>query len=152
MNNKKNFTQKEHLQYDSAIKTILVVFLGAMLFVCGYLASTKLLTRQISADEYNRYEQIAYSVYEQGDVAIYEVPDGVTLEKSDTSITISSAKKTECGKVVASVQNGKLVFAHDKEEGRTIAVGMLAGILFVLIWVLIWTVYHWNNEKRSSYK
>lgn len=140
---------KAFSRYKGIVKSVFIVIICIALFISGYVLSSNLLAKQISDSEFEFYEQIARDVYEQGERAIYEVPDGVNLERTSTSITISS-KGTNHGKVIASLQNGELIFTHDKEIGETIAVGILTGILFVLISVLLWIgiPYAYKTAKK----
>lgn len=137
MKQQKLFVPKTFSRYKGVVKSVFIVVISIALFVSGYISSSNLLAKQISDSEFEFYEQIARDVYEQGERAIYEVPDGVNLERTSTSITISP-KGTNRGKVIASLQNGELIFTRNKEIGESIAVGILTGILFVLISVLLW--------------
>lgn len=74
-----------------------------------------------------------FELYEQGDKTIYEVPEGVSLERTDTSIIISSAKKTVQGKVIANLQNGELVLTRNEESIEAISNNIFAGIFFIFV-------------------
>lgn len=141
MKQRKSFIEKlkqVYAQHTDAIQIAFLVIIGIALFASGYLFSSNLLEKPTSNSEFEFYEQVARDVYEQGDKAIYEVPDGVSLERTNTSITISSAKKTVRGKVIANLQNGELVFTRNAETGEAIFINILVGILFVLVSILIW--------------
>ena len=114
MKQRKSIIEKVKQVYDqhkNAIQRIFVIVIGIALFATGFLISSNLLEKPISNSEFKFYEQVARDVYEQGDKAIYEVPDGVSLERTNTSITIFSAKKTVRGEVIATLQNGEIVVA-----------------------------------------
>jgi len=142
--------QKVFSLHKRTIKIIFMIITSVTLFISGYLVSSNLLTKQISDSEFEFYEQVASNVYEQGEKVIYEVPDGVTLERTSTSITISS-KGTNRGKVTANLQNGELIFTRNEERGEAIAIGILSGILFVLISILLWIgiPYFYEKSKRK---
>ncbi len=142
--------QKVFSLHKRTIKIIFMIITSVTLFISGYLVSSNLLTKQISDSEFEFYEQVARNVYEQGEKVIYEVPDGVTLERTSTSITISS-KGTNRGKVTANLQNGELIFTRNEERGEAIAIGILSGILFVLISILLWIgiPYFYEKSKRK---
>ncbi len=142
--------QKVFSLHKRAIKIIFMIITSVTLFISGYLVSSNLLTKQISDSEFEFYEQVARNVYEQGEKVIYEVPDGVILERTSTSITISS-KGTNRGKVTANLQSGELIFTRNEERGEAIAIGILSGILFVLISILLWIgiPYFYEKSKRK---
>lgn len=142
--------QKVFSLHKGAIKIIFMIIISVTLFISGYLVSSNLLTKQISDSEFELYEQLARNVYEQGEKVIYEVPDGVILERTSTSITISS-KGTNRGKVTANLQDGELIFTRNEERGEAIAIGILSGILFVLISILLWIgiPYMYEKSKRK---
>lgn len=142
--------QKVFSLHKRTIKIIFMIITSVTLFISGYLVSSNLLTKQISDSEFEFYEQVARNVYEQGEKVIYEVPDGVILERTSTSITISS-KGTNRGKVTAILQNGELIFTRNEERGEAIAIGILSGILFVLISILLWIgiPYFYEKSKRK---
>lgn len=141
--------QKVFSLHKRTIKIIFMIITSVTLFISGYLVSSNLLTKQISDSEFEFYEQVARNVYEQGEKVIYEVPDGVTLERTSTSITISS-KGTNRGKVTANLQNGELIFTRNEERGEAIAIGILSGILFVLISILLWIGIPYFYEKSKG--
>lgn len=129
----------------SFIKKIVVIILGIILFTTGYLISSTLLVKNISSSDFKFYEQVAKDVYEQGDKTIYEVPDGISLQRTNTSITISSANNNYFGKVVAKLQNGKLVFTHDLETRETIVLNSFFGFICVIIPALLYLGCKRNN-------
>ena len=134
MKQRKSFIEKVKQMYAK----YKVLIIGIALFLSGYLFSSNLLEKPISNSEFEFYEQVARDVYEQGDKAIYEIPNGVSLERTDETITISSARGAVHGKVVATLQNGELVFTRNAERGEAILKNSLIGILFVIVPSLLW--------------
>lgn len=121
-------------------KRTLIIIGFVALFAVGYLFSSLALQKLVSDSEFSYYEQVAKDVYEQGSSTIYEVPETVTLEKTDTEIIISSADINKRGKVCATVQNGELVFERDNETGDAIGLSIAFGIIFVLIGLIIYII------------
>ena len=145
MKQRKSFIDKLYLQH----KKVILIILSIALFVGGYLASVNTLYKPISDSQFEFYEQVACDVYEQGNKAIYEVPDGVSLERTSTSITISSANRTYRGKVIANLQNGELVYTRKPETGFVIFASSLIGAMFVCIGVLVWEPIDEKIKKRN---
>ena len=125
MKQRKAFIDKVYLQHPKAI----VIILSIVFFVSGYWLTASTLTKPITNSEFEFYEQVARDVYEQGNKAIYEVPNGVLLVKTNTSITISN-DGIRRGQVVATLQNGELVCTRDLQTAYAIIVNSLCGIIF----------------------
>ena len=152
MKQRKSFIEKlkqVYAQHTDAIQFAFMVIMGIALFASGYLFSSNLLEKPTSNSEFEFYEQVARDVYKQGDKAIYEVPDGVSLERTNTSITISSAKETVRGKIIANLQNGELVFTRNAETGKAIFINILVGILFVLVSIFTVSSIYKKIKKRK---
>lgn len=153
MKQRKSFIEKVkqvYVQHKNVIQIIFAVIIGIAFFASGFLISSSLLEKPlISNNEFEFYEQVARDVYNQGNKTIYEVPDGVSLKKTDTSITVSSAKVSVRGKVVATLQNGELVCVYDAETVEAILINSLIGILFVFVWVIIVAFIHEKKKKRE---
>ena len=123
----------------------IVIIVGIILFISGYLISSTFLVKNISNSEFEFYEQVARDVYEQGDKSIYEVPYGISLQRTNTSITISSANNNYFGKVVAKLQNGNLVFTHDSEANDIIVLNSCFGFICVIVPTLMYGFFKRNN-------
>ena len=93
-----------------------MVIVGIISFATSYFLLNK-NSRTISNDEFKLYEQVAQSVFLQKNRELLsDISEGVNIEKSDTSITISSDDPNEFGCVVAKLQKGKLVYEHYSEN------------------------------------
>lgn len=152
MKQRKSFIEKvkqEYAQHKNTIQRIFVIVIGIALFATGYLISSNFLQKPISNSEFEFYEQVARDVYEQGDKVMYEVPDGVSLQRTNTNITISSAKIAVRGQVIATLQNGELVFTRDAETRETIVINSIVGILFVLVGMFIVPDIDEPRKKRK---
>ena len=155
MKQRKVFIEKVkqwYAQHKDAIEIIFRVVIGIAIFTSGYLVSANLLKKPISNREFELYEQMARSVYEQREQSIYEVPKGIHLDKTATSIIISSDKVTVRGKVIANLQNGELVFTRKSETGEAIVINSLIGFLFVLVSLITWLNVPSFNEKNKKCK
>ena len=126
-----------------------MIILSIALFVSGYFVSANFLLKPISDIEFEFYEQVAHDVYEQGNKAIYEVPDGLILGKTSTSIIISSAKATCRGKVIATLQNGELVCKRSIESAEAILIHSLVGIIFFLLGIAVRVFIFEKKNKRN---
>lgn len=154
MKKRKSFIEKIEQVCEQHISSTIIAFsviIVIVLFGSGYMFSSNVLQKPTSDSEFELYEQVARDVYEQGDKTIYEVPEGVSLERTDTSIIISSAKKTVRGKVIANLQNGELVLTRNEESIDAISNNILAGIFFIfatsVIVVCVSSIYEKIKRK-----
>ena len=139
-------------QHTHTIKIVFWIILGIAIFASGYHISANFLEKPTTNSEFDLYEKVVRDIYEHVDQAIYEVPGGVSIEITNTSITISSAKETVRGEVIANLQNGEFVFTRNAETGRAISTNILVGFLFILFSILIWTSVSSIYEKIKKRK
>ena len=128
MKKRKSFIEKIEQVCEQHMSSTIIAFsviIFIVLFGSGYMFSSNFLQKPTSDSE--------FELYEQGDKTIYEVPEGVFLERTDTSIIISSTKKTVRGKVIANLQNGELVLTHNEESIEAISNNIFAGIFFIFV-------------------
>ena len=118
--------RKDHSRTRKVLFVIAAIILTS--FVCY-----NILQKPTSDKEFDIYEQVARSVYEQGEQLIYDVPEGIILRKNDTCLIISSSKKNRTGKLIAEVHNGELVFTRKSGNVRSVAICILLDVLENLI-------------------
>ena len=107
-------------------------------FTGGYYFSNHFIVKTVTDSEFELYEQVAYDVYNQfGEKALYEIPEGVTLEKNDTSIIVSSNDPITFGKVIAMKQDGDLILERDLEVNERANINTFMGIIFAFVFLFI---------------
>ncbi len=135
----KRLNKNENLK--SKMQAIIIPCLAIIciaVFTCGYYFSNHFIVKQVTDNEFKLYEQVAYDVCNQfGKSALYEIPEGVTVEKDDTSIVISSNDSIKYGKVIAKIQDGNLVLERDLEVNERADVNTFIGIIFAFVFLFI---------------
>lgn len=135
------------------LKNIIQIIAGVSIivaFLAGYRISSEFLTKPISNTQCEYLKQLASEVYEQGDKVIYEVPDDICLEKTETSIIISLDNNELRGRVIATLQNGELVYETDLRRGDAIFTNICAGLLLVTITAILWVIVEKIHGKKES--
>jgi len=139
------FIDKFYLQH----KNMIWIISNIVLLVCGFWVTFNIMNNPISDRKFAFYEQVAYDVYKQGCKAIYEVPDEVSLERTSTSISISSANSKYLGKVIAKLKNGELVYIRESEKEKAIILSSLIGMLCACIGNLVLIHIGEKIKKRN---
>ena len=124
------------------------VILCIGIFVIATFFSSTFIVKVLTEEEVEYYKEVAVDVYNQGSATIYEVPDGIDIEKTDITITVSSKNEWHFGKIVASLQNGKLVFKHTSEKSIAIFLTVCIGAVPTLIGILFCMAFH-DSMKKS---
>lgn len=131
-------------------RRIYLTIIGIIFFCGGYYISGNILTKTISNKEFEMYEQVAQNYYDQFKKStIVEIPKGVVVKKTDTCIIVYHNHNEpiyKLGRVIATLQNGKLVFERDNEVNRQIKMNVIMGTLFAVI-VLLWIKLSDEMEK-----
>lgn len=122
--------------------------IAGLCFFIGYFGNFMLITRPITDVEFEYCEQVAQSIYAQKDEYLIEVPNNVGFVKTDTEIKVW--KGTGSGKVIATLENGKLVFERNKEIPKMLTVNILIGVLFVCVFGLIDAGIDEYKEKKAK--
>ena len=135
----KQLNEKESVKLTKhAIMASCLAIICIAIFTCGYYFSDCFIVKKVTDSEFKLYEQIAYDVYNQfGENALYEIPEGVTLEKNDTSIIISSNDPITFGKVIAMKQDGDLILERDLEVNERADINTFIGIIFAFVFLFI---------------
>ena len=100
----------EQREKQTIVKIILLVVSCVVFFTCLFLLLNNFCVTKLSEEEFKMYENVAYRAYEQdkrGDILKEEFDEGVEVEKTDTSIIVSSSDPSCYDKVVLKMQNGK---------------------------------------------
>ncbi len=130
------------------IKKTLAIILGILIFyTIGCIISNEIITSSeqepISSEQVASYKKAAQDIYEkmQAGSRLYEIPKGASLELTDTAIIISVADEAYRGRVIAYLENDKLVCVYDAEEPPSnmvlcqvmgICFGAILGCLFYI--------------------
>ena len=133
------------MKQNKKIETIMPAILGwgigiicVVLFACGYQFSENYIVKTVTDSELESYKHVAYDVYNQlVKNALYEKPEGVNVEKEETSITVSSNDPLKYGKVFVRLQEGKLVFEKDFEEKERVGVSTFVGIMAAFVFLFL---------------
>lgn len=149
MEERKTFSNKVKQVYGEHEKAILKVIV-IILFIVGYLVSWNFLKKPLSEGQFEQCEQVAREVYEQKGNVIVEAPDDYYVSIDTTKITVGLNNSFYRGKVIARLQDGKLVMTRNMEIGETIFCSILIGILFVLITAYIALIISAIYERKTK--
>ncbi len=120
-----------------------VVIISIIFFICGYCFSFWFQFETVSDKEFELYEQAAWNYYNQQlkKAELYEIPKGVSIEKNDdcTNIIVSSSEG-KLGKVIAKLQDGKLVYERDPQLEEIKIYNIFLGIIFGAVAVVLWRI------------
>ena len=143
MTKRKTFIDKvENVFNITAIRAILLVAFIVALFISGFLISTNFILIPLNNSQFEFYEKVARDVYEQNEQILLEVPEGVKITKTETSITVSSSDTKYTGEVVAKLKNGELIFTRSSGLSSSIKVGCAVGVIFILVGYLFASIFH----------
>ena len=118
-----------------AVLVALVVTVA--LFIGGYVLSWGVLCKPISEKQFAECEQVARDIYAHKKDVIYEQPEEFLVEVTETSITVSLKDPHYSGKVVATIQEGKLLVSRDLETAKAFTESICTGFIFVLLGILL---------------
>ena len=150
MKKRKTFLENMAELYSTNSKKYYSIFviLCIGIFVITTFFSSTFIVKVLTEEEVEYYKEVAVDVYNQGSAAIYEVPDGIDIEKTDITITVSSKNEWQFGKVVARLQNGQLVFKHTSEIFVANFLNVCIGVVPTLIGILFCLAFH-DSLKKS---
>lgn len=139
--------KKKRNDAKEELKAGLIWIIGVLLFY-GVIISAEYISPYLEEEQFDFYEKIACAVYEQGNQVIIEVPKGVSVKKDLTSITVGPENKP--GKIVAKLENGKLVFEEHSGFGLALFIAIFIGLAFVIFYIfLIWICIRIKNKIKS---
>lgn len=132
------------------ITAIFLVFFEIAVFIGGYNIAWRFMEKPLNDGQFAIAEQIARDVYAQtqkGNV-IVEAPDDFSISMTTTTITVQSSSRLSRGKVIAKLQNNKIVTSRDLENTKAIGESTAMGILSALVTIII-IVCVWNYKKGT---
>lgn len=128
-------------QHEDAIQTaialVILAILTSVLFIGGYLVSWNFINEPLNDNQFKLCEQVARDVYAQKENVIVEIPENFHVNITKTTIIVKLDNNLYRGKVIAKLQNGKLVTMQDRETSKARFSSICIGILFVLVPFLI---------------
>lgn len=107
-------------------------------FIYMFLSIFKAPTNEKQFEEYERIAQEVYNKCIVDKETFIEIPYGVEVKTTNTSIEVYSKHKIlKSGKVIAKLQNGKLSFTRDREKRIQIPLEILRLIIVFKLIVLL---------------
>ena len=123
---RKNTTLTFKIFYMSSV----ILRIGLICFIYMFLSIFKAPTNEKQFEEYERIAQEVYNKCIVDKETFIEIPYGVEVKTTNTSIEVYS--KLKSGKVIAKLQNGKLSFTRDREIRIQIPLEILRLIIVYL--------------------
>lgn len=118
-------------RYQPIISCLIII----VLFLVGYKVSDEFIMKPHTNEELKYCEEVAKTIYEQRDEYIIEIPEDIVFTKTDTSINVH--KRWRSGEIIATLENGELVYERNSHMGTRIFINFCLGALFMLVTILI---------------
>ena len=143
--------KKDNKNEKRNTKLLIAILVAIIGFTIGFFLSTKYVFKPSTDSDFQRYEEVAKNVYQQGNQAIVETPNDVVIEKTATRISVSSSEYGHLGRVDAKLENGKLVCEKKPELYGVIILGIINGLVGILTaWLLVFIIFIKRILKLES--
>lgn len=115
------------------IEVILKMLIAITLFILGFMISWGSLFRPLNEEEFKACEQVAREMYFQRNQSFIPQKEGFSIQRSSTSVAVTSSNPFNIGKVIAESRNGEVILERDMQTENAIIISILIGILFLLL-------------------
>lgn len=123
-----------YLRYEDKFMIAFIILFISVNLIGSFFLTFKVFQKPITNEQVEYFKEVAYDVYHEGANILYEsdTPYDVSLSLKSNKIRVRSASDFSSGVVIATPENGTLIFEHEKETIQTIVFSILLGIIVCL--------------------